>query len=104
MGAGKEWDFEPYPITGSFAEDRWEAFKRNPEWIRTHYGEKVYQEYLRRLTAPDVIDEMMEAYWRTHADTLDEPARTQLLDALDLFAANRRDAQVSTPPERQETP
>ncbi len=47
--------------------------------------------------------EMMDDYWREQADTLEEPARTQLLDALDLFAANRRDALVSTPPEDKET-
>ena len=28
----------------------------------------------------------MDAYWREHAETLEEPFRTQLLDALDLFA------------------
>jgi len=31
----------------------------------------------------------MDAYWRDHADTLEEPFRTQLLDALDLFTERR---------------
>lgn len=36
----------------------------------------------------------MDAYWRDHADTLDEPFRSQLLDALDRFAERRAETQA----------
>ena len=103
MGAKREWNFEPYPISGSFAEQRWDAFKHNPEWIRTHYGEKLYQDYVRRLTAEDVIDEMMEAYWRDQAETLDPEARDLLNHAPDVFAESRI-PKVSSEGDTQETP
>jgi len=103
MGAKREWNFEPYPMSGSFAEDRWEAFKHNPEWIRTHYGEKIYQDYLRRLTAEDVIDEMMEAYWREQADRLDPDAGALLHRALDIFAESWI-ARLSSEGDARETP
>lgn len=39
-----EWDPMPYPA--SFAEQRWEWFKHNPEGFRANYGEKIYQDYV----------------------------------------------------------
>ena len=35
-----------------------------------------------------------DAYWRDHADTLDEPFRSQLLNALDRFAERRAETQA----------
>ena len=37
----------------------------------------------------DVIDEMMDAYWRGHADTLDPEAGEMLNKTLDVFAETR---------------
>jgi len=51
----------------------------------------------------NVIDEMMDAYWRHHADTLDPDAGQMLNKALDVFAETR----VPRPPsegEDKETP
>lgn len=47
--APAKWNFEPYPISGSFAEQRWEGFKVNPESFRKAYGEATYQDYVKRL-------------------------------------------------------
>jgi len=52
--------------------------------------------------AEDLITEMMEAYWREHADTLDPNAREMLHHALDVFAESR-DALVSSEGDTQET-
>ena len=51
----------------------------------------------------DVIDEMMDAYWRGHADTLNPEAGALLHRALDIFAESR-DTLVSSEGDTQETP
>ncbi len=56
--------------------------------------------------AKDVIDEMMEAYWREQADRLDtlDPGAGDLLNhALDIFAESRI-PKVSSEGDTQETP
>jgi len=65
--ARKKWDFDPI-VTGSNADVRHELKPRS-----TAKAEKI----------------RMDAYWRDHADTLEEPFRSQLLDALDLFRERR---------------
>ena len=52
---------------------------------------------------PHPIDALMDVYWRRHADELEEPHRTQLHDALDIFAESR-DAAVSSATDPEETP
>ena len=51
----------------------------------------------------DVIDEMMDAYWRGHADLLDPDAGALLHRALDIFAESRI-ARLSSEGDTQETP
>lgn len=43
------------------------------------------------MGTPSTPDETQapDAYWRDHADTLEEPFRSQLLYALDLFTERR---------------
>ena len=41
---------------------------------------------------PHPVDALMNVYWRCHADTLEEPHRTQLHHALDIFAETREPA------------
>ena len=53
--------------------------------------------------AEDVIDEMMEAYWRQEADRLDPDAGTLLHRALDIFAESRI-PKVSSEGDTQERP
>lgn len=50
---GKKWDFDE-EISGSFAEQRWQWFKTNPEGFRARYGEKTYQDYVEKSEADDV--------------------------------------------------
>jgi len=44
------WHFDTQ-FPSSFAEARWEWFKHNPKGFRANYGEKVYQDYLKRFAA-----------------------------------------------------
>jgi len=53
--------------------------------------------------AEDLITEMMEAYWREQADTLDPNAREMLNHALDIFAESRI-PKVSSEGEGQKSP
>ncbi len=48
-----EWD------PGSFAEQRWEWFKHNPEGFRANYGEKIYRDYV--VMASEAEEEKAEA-------------------------------------------
>jgi len=52
--------------------------------------------------AEDLIAEMMEAYWREHADRLDPEAGALLHHALDIFAESRI-SKVSSEGDTQET-
>jgi len=54
-------------------------------------------------TCEDLITEMMEAYWREHADLLDPDAGALLHHALDIFAESRI-ARLSSEGDTQETP
>ena len=55
------------------------------------------------MDEPHPIDALMDVYWRRHADSLEEPHRSQLHHALDIFAETREPA-VSGATDPEETP
>lgn len=52
-----DWNFNE-EISGSFAEQRWEYFKRDSEGLRSRYGEENNQEYVRRSKFASDADEV----------------------------------------------
>jgi len=71
-----------YPL-GDMAKKKWESNDQFPS------GNADVRHELKPHSTAKAEKIRMDAYWRDHADTLEEPFRSQLLTALDLFRERR---------------